>query len=120
MTMEPRTIRLNCPYCSVMVEIDPPEGGGPVAGDNLVCAACENVFTLNERRPTEAPPEVYPAEKPPGRGRTMGTYGIFTQVGAVMRSVVVALALLTLMAMMFVFGSIYGDTVLRALAMMFN
>lgn len=118
--MQQRTIRLNCPYCNVLVEIDPPEAGGPVAGENLICSACDNVFMLNERVPTGGPREVIDRGEVIERSVLGRSCDIFAKVGAVARGAVVALALLTLMSMMFVFGSVYGEDVFRIIAAMFN
>lgn len=115
------TIQLNCPYCSVLVEVDPPEEGGPVAGENLICAACNNVFTLNQRVPVEQPRMVADqygeaaAYRPDTRRG-----GILETLGALLRGVVVGFALLTLMAMMFIFGWAYGDRLLGLLRAMFG
>ncbi|MCY4577527.1 MAG: hypothetical protein OXD31_00620 [Chloroflexi bacterium] len=115
------TIQLNCPYCSVLVEVDPLEEGGPMAGENLICAACNNVFTLNQRMPVEEPPLVVdPSGEAvmyrPGTRRI----GILETLGAILRGMVVGLALVTLMVMMFIFGWAYGDGMFSLFSAMFG
>ena len=115
------TIRLYCPYCSVLVEVDPPEEGGPVAGENLICAACNNVFTLNQRVPgEESPPVVDPSGEAAVYRPVTRRSGVMETIGATLRGMVVGLALVTLMVMMFIFGWAYGDRVFGLLRAVFG
>ena len=115
------TIQLYCPYCSVLVEVDPPEEGGPVAGESLICAACNNVFTLKQRVPVEEPSLVVDPSGEASVYRTVTrTSGILETLGAIIRSMVVGLALVTLMVMMFMFGWAYGDEMFSLLRAMFG
>lgn len=115
------TIQLYCPYCSVLVEVESTEEGGPAAGENLICAACNNVFTLNQRLPVEEPPHVVdPSAASPVNCPIALRCGLLESLGAILRGMVVGLALVTLMAMMFIFGWVYGDRVFNLLRAMFG
>ncbi len=106
-----------CPYCAELLEIPPPEEGGPLAGDLIRCSTCESTFLLESD-------EMIQSHRHQPSGFSAALKRIFFGLGAavtnVTSAVLMVLVIIFWASMMFVLGWLFGDEVFRLLGRLFG
>lgn len=109
-----RMVEVVCPYCHALLELPPPAEGGPGEGASIICNACNEAFMLGGGIP--GPPGAYGDFSDGSVGDVMASVGglmnrIWFRVTTTMWAFVLALAIGTLLSIVFFMGWMVGDDV---------
>lgn len=111
-----------CPLCGELLEIPPPEGGGPVPGELIRCSTCGGTFVLGQGQMQRGDL----AESAGGAASGFGgaVKRLFFQLGSMVTGFVSALMMLMVVVfwafMMFLLGWVFGDEVFGLVKLVFD